>query len=83
MNEMELLEVMHMKTLTDSETGEKHLLSVPLTQALTAEDKERFSGKERIALKCSKISDQVLAVVEGPCFFDNRREEVSARVFGT
>ena len=83
MNEMELVEVIHMKTLTDSETGEKHLLSVPLTQAVTAEDKERFAGKEKIALKCSAISEEILAVVEGPCFFDNRKEEISARVFGT
>jgi len=83
MNEMELLEVMHMNTLTDAETGEKHLLSVPLTQYATAEDKERLSGKERVAIKCSAISDQVLAVIEGPCFFDNRREEISARSFGT
>ena len=83
MNEMELLEVMHMRTLTDPETGERHLLSVPITQALSAQDKERFAGKEKIALKCSKISDEILAIVEGPCFFDNRKEEISARVFGT
>lgn len=31
MNELELLEVMHMKTLTDQTTGERHLLSVPIT----------------------------------------------------
>jgi len=31
MSELELLEVMHMKTLTIQETGEKHLLSVPIT----------------------------------------------------
>ena len=31
MNELELLEVMHMNTLIDQETGEKHLLSVPIT----------------------------------------------------
>ena len=31
MSELELLEVMHMNTLTLQETGEKHLLSVPIT----------------------------------------------------
>jgi len=42
-----------------------------------------LEGKERIALKCSAISDQVLAVIEGPSFYDNRKEEISCRVFGT
>lgn len=31
MSELELLEVLHMKTLTVQETGERHLLSVPIT----------------------------------------------------
>jgi len=31
MNELELLEVMHMKTLTNASTGERHLMSVPIT----------------------------------------------------
>ena len=44
MNELELLEVMHMKTLTDAKTGERHLLSVPITQAVSAEDKTRLQG---------------------------------------
>jgi len=56
MDEMELLEVMHMKTLTDKD-GQKHLLSVPLTQSVTAEQKAKFEGKEKIAIKCTKISD--------------------------
>jgi 3'-phosphoadenosine 5'-phosphosulfate synthase len=82
MNEMELLECMHMRTLTDA-SGHKHLLSVPITQYVTAEQKEQLSGEKKIAIKCSKISDDVLAVIEEPVFFDNRREEISARVFGT
>ena len=36
MNELELLEVMNMKTITDGE-GKRHLLSVPITQSVTAE----------------------------------------------
>jgi len=83
MNELELLEVMHMRTLTDSSTGERHLLSVPITHHVTAEDKERLTGKEKVALKCTAISNEVLAVIEGPCFFNNRKEEISTRVFGT
>jgi len=36
MNEAELLESMHMNTVTD-ENGEKHILSVPITHHITAE----------------------------------------------
>lgn len=82
MNELELLECMHMRTLTDG-SGKKHLLSVPITQYVTAEQKEQLSGEKKVAIKCSKISDDVLAVIEEPVFFDNRKEEISARVFGT
>lgn len=57
MNELELLEVLHMKTLTDQKTGERHLLSVPITQPVSAEDKERLSGKAKVAIKCSALSD--------------------------
>ena len=82
MNELELLEVMNMKTITDSE-GKRHLLSVPITQSVTAEQKAEFEGKPKIAIKCSAIgSDAVLAVVENPCFFDNRKEEICTRTFG-
>lgn len=83
MNEMELLEVMHMNTITEEETGEKHLLSVPITQHVTTAEKERLEGKPKIALKCSKLGPQVLAVIEEPEFFDNRKEEICARTFGT
>ena len=82
MNEIELLEVMHMKTLTDSH-GDRHLMSVPITQDITKEQKAKFEGKEKIAVRCPKISDQILAVINKPEFFDNRKEEISARVFGT
>ncbi len=82
MNELELLEVMNMKTLTDSE-GRRHLLSVPITQSVTAEQKAALEGESRIAIKCSAIGgDQVLAVINKPVFFDNRKEEICARTFG-
>lgn len=82
MNELELLEVMNMKTLTDAE-GKKHLLSVPITQSVTAEQKAELEGEQKIALKCSALgSDEVLAVIEKPTFFDNRKEEICARTFG-
>lgn len=82
MNEMELLEVMNMKTITDSQ-GKRHLLSVPITQSVTAEQKAELENEPRIALKCSAIGDEdVLAVIEKPVFYDNRKEEICARTFG-
>ena len=83
MNEIQLLEVMHMKTLTDS-TGHKHLFSVPITQSATKEQFEALKSEARIALRCPKVcNNEVLAVIENPVFFDNRKEELCARVFGT
>lgn len=82
MNELELLECMHMKMITD-DAGKKHILSVPITQHVSAEDKERLSGKAKIAIKCTKVSPFTLAVIEEPEFFENRKEEISTRVFGT
>ena len=82
MNELELLEVMNMKTITDA-NGKRNLLSVPITQDVTTEDKARLEGAAKIAIKCTEIgSDAVLAVINNPCFFDNRKEEICARTFG-
>ena len=82
MNEQELLECMQLKMIT-GEDGKKHLLSVPITQHITEEDKKRFEGKKKIAIKCSKLSDEVLAVIEEPEIFENRKEEICTRIFGT
>ena len=71
-----------MKMITGDD-GNKHLLSVPITQHISAEDKKRFEGKSKIGIKCSKLSDQLLAVIEEPVIFANRKEEISTRVFGT
>ena len=82
MNELELLEVMNMKTITDGE-GKRHLMSVPITQAVTAEQKASLEGQAKVAIKCSAIGGyKVLAVISNPCFFDNRKEEICARTFG-
>ena len=82
MNEMELLEVMNMKTLTDNE-GRRHLLSVPITQDITAEQKADLEGEKAVALTCTALgSDEVLAVINKPEIFDNRKEEICARTFG-
>jgi len=82
MNELELVESMHMKTVTDA-NGQAHLMSVPITQHVTKEEKEALEGKPAVALKCKAIAgDKVLAVMHKPTFFDNRKEEISTRTFG-
>ena len=82
MNELELLEVMNMKTITDS-NGKRRLMSVPITQSITAEQKEALQGQAKVAIKCTAIgSDAVLAVINNPVIFDNRKEEICARTFG-
>jgi len=83
MNEMELLESMNMKTVTDA-NGKRHLLSVPITQHINDEQKAAFEGKDAVAVRCSAIAgDRVLAVMHKPSFFDNRKEEICTRTFGT
>jgi ATP sulfurylase len=42
-----------------------------------------LKNEKKIALKCTKVSPNVLAVIENPVFFDNRKEEISTRTFGT
>ena len=69
-----------MKTLTVG--GHRHLFSVPITQAVTKEQRDELKGEKKIALRCSAISPDVIAIIENPVFFDNRKEEISTRVFG-
>jgi len=81
MNELQLLQSLHMKTVTDKH-GKIHLMSVPITCHVTTEQKEKLTGKSAVALKCSAISDKVLAVMHKPVFFSNRKEEICTRTFG-
>jgi 3'-phosphoadenosine 5'-phosphosulfate synthase len=82
MDEMQLLEVMQMKTLTVN--GRKHLFSVPITQHVTKEQREELKNEKRVALRCRTVlNGEVLAVIENPVFFENRKEEISTRFFGT
>lgn len=82
MNEQEFLESMNMNTVTDAD-GKKHILSVPITHHITTEQRDAMKDHKKIALKCSKISDDVLAVIEEPEFYDNRKEEICTKTFGT
>lgn len=83
MDELQLLEVMQMKTLTDA-TGKRHLFSVPITQHCTKEQMQALKFEKRIALKCTALgNDDVYAIIENPVFYENRKEEISSRIFGT
>ena len=43
-----------------------------------------FKGEKALALKCSAVKgDHIYAIIENPVFYENRKEEISARVFGT
>ena len=82
MDELQLLEVMQMKTITDAVSGKKTLFSVPITQHVTKEQYETLKGEKQIALK-AQGSNEVLAIIENPVLFENRKEEISTRIFGT
>ena len=82
MNEQELLESMNMNTVPGKD-GKKHILSVPIVLSITEAQKAEFEGKEHIALKCSHVGDDVLAVISNPEFFPNRKEEICTKTFGT
>jgi 3'-phosphoadenosine 5'-phosphosulfate synthase len=71
-----------MKTITTAD-GHKHLFSVPITQSLTKEEHEHLKGEKKIVLRCTKVSPHPLAIIENPVFFENRKEEISTRTFGT
>jgi 3'-phosphoadenosine 5'-phosphosulfate synthase len=69
MNEMQLVESMHMKTVTDA-LGKRHLLSVPITQHVTSEQKAALEKQSKIALRCTALGDNsVYAVMHKPTFF--------------
>jgi 3'-phosphoadenosine 5'-phosphosulfate synthase len=78
MSEMELLESMQMRTVTDNE-GRRHLLSVPITMHVSENQKTALSTQSKFALRYKGV---VHAVVNGPQFFENRKEEICTRVFG-
>jgi len=77
MNEMELLECLQMKTLTVN--GERHLMSVPITQHCSEEFKKANENADHIALKWN---GQIVAIINKPVFFENRTEEICTRTFG-
>ena len=68
-----------MNTITDA-NGAKHLQSVPLTLDCTSEQKSVFEKSDRVAISWN---NDVVAVIEKPEFYPNRKEEISCKTFGT
>lgn len=70
-----------MKTIAD-EVGTRHLMPCPITQSVTSEQKAALENEHAIAIKCSAVSDDILAIISKPVFFANRKEEICSRTFG-
>lgn len=81
MNQEELCNVLNTNSMTID--GKRHLMSLPLIQPLHESQFQNLKKQEKIALKCSSFSEQVLAVMNEPSYFDFRKEDVAARTFGT
>jgi len=79
MNEIELVESLQMQTVTGAD-GIPHMLSCPITQHVSNEEKAALEGAKQVALK---HNGHVIAVVNEPEFFTNRKEEICTRSFGT
>jgi len=44
---------------------------------------KELKSEKRIGIRCPEISEEILAVMEDSHFFENRKEEICARTFGT
>ncbi|XP_021392755.1 bifunctional 3'-phosphoadenosine 5'-phosphosulfate synthase 2 [Lonchura striata] len=77
MREAEYLQVLHFGTLLNDGVVN---LSIPIVLPLSAEDKQRLEGSAALALS---FQGRRLAVLRGPEFFQHRKEERCARVWGT
>ncbi|KAJ7426890.1 Bifunctional 3'-phosphoadenosine 5'-phosphosulfate synthase 2 [Willisornis vidua] len=84
MREAEYLQVLHFGTLI---SGKNRLvadgvvnLSIPIVLPVSSEDKQRLEGCEALALA---FQGRRVAVLRSPEFFEHRKEERCARVWGT
>ncbi|CAI9588005.1 unnamed protein product, partial [Staurois parvus] len=77
MREREYLQVMHFNTLLD---GGIINLSIPIVLPVSTEDKERLSELKAFALS---YEGRKVAILRNPEFFEHRKEERCARVWGT
>ena len=80
MNERQLLEVLHFKTLTID--GNTNVQAVPITLPVTQEEHDACKDAAAVALR-NGANGKLMAVIKKPEFFTNRKEEVSTRLFGT
>ncbi|XP_077310267.1 bifunctional 3'-phosphoadenosine 5'-phosphosulfate synthase 2 isoform X2 [Lithobates pipiens] len=77
MREREYLQVMHFNTLLD---GGVINLSIPIVLPVSAEDKEKLSGLKALTLS---YEGRRVAILRNPEFFEHRKDERCARVWGT
>ncbi|XP_053548193.1 bifunctional 3'-phosphoadenosine 5'-phosphosulfate synthase 2 [Bombina bombina] len=77
MGEREYLQVIHFDTLLD---GGVINLSIPIVLPISDEHKERLAGSKAFALE---YQGKKVAVLRNPEFFEHRKEERCARVWGT
>ncbi|XP_075573473.1 bifunctional 3'-phosphoadenosine 5'-phosphosulfate synthase 2 [Pelecanus crispus] len=84
MREAEYLQVIHFGTLLNGRNcfvadGVVNL-SIPIVLPISTEDKERLEGCEALALS---YAGRRVAVLKSPEYFEHRKEERCARVWGT
>ncbi|XP_027548705.1 bifunctional 3'-phosphoadenosine 5'-phosphosulfate synthase 2 isoform X1 [Neopelma chrysocephalum] len=84
MREAEYLQVLHFDTLLNGKSRSVAdgvvNLSVPIVLPVSEEDKQRLEGCEALALS---FQGRRVAVLRSPEFFQHRKEERCARVWGT
>ncbi|XP_056386012.1 bifunctional 3'-phosphoadenosine 5'-phosphosulfate synthase 2 isoform X2 [Hyla sarda] len=77
MREREYLQVLHFDTLLD---GGVINLSIPIVLPVSSEDKEKLSDTTAFALV---YEGKRVAIIRNPEFYEHRKEERCARVWGT
>jgi len=80
MNEEELLEVLHFNKITRN--GKSFLQSIPIICPISADDANKVKGAKTLGLK-SPYTNKVVAILTNPSAYKFRKEEISARLFGT
>ncbi|NXA42388.1 PAPS2 synthase, partial [Eudromia elegans] len=78
MREAEYLQVIHFGTLLNADGVIN--LSIPIVLPISTEDKQRLEGCSEFALS---YKGRKVAILKSPEFFEHRKEERCARVWGT
>jgi len=77
MNEREYLQVLHFNCISDSGVSNQ---SIPIVLAVSNEDKERMEGCSALTLR---YEGKAVGIMRTPEFYEHRKEERCARMFGT